>query len=297
MGVPGILALYTLGVASIRRVGRGSRQECPESGGSEEAWASWEGPHRKEREQQQERRARGPTRLPPFPAGFRDEHEMALLAYTDNSPLYREFNTAVRQGGRSRAHYCQHFSFKTLHFLLTEALQLLGRAQRMPRCRQVFRGVKGLRFRTSGPGTTVRLGGFASSSLKKDVAQKFGEDTFFSIRTCLGIPIQNYSVFPGQAEVLIPPFETFQVINTSRAEQGPVHIYLSSLGKHSSYNCEYVKGEEDTPVRSAASPIPKNLANHPRPCIHVTLTEAQNPNQVSRTSHGHQPLRPSQLQG
>lgn len=54
MGVPGILALYTLGVASIRRVGRGSRQECPESGGSEEAWASWEGPHRKEGEQQQE---------------------------------------------------------------------------------------------------------------------------------------------------------------------------------------------------------------------------------------------------
>uniref|UniRef100_A0A5F9D1G5 NAD(P)(+)--arginine ADP-ribosyltransferase n=1 Tax=Oryctolagus cuniculus TaxID=9986 RepID=A0A5F9D1G5_RABIT len=205
------------------------------------------------RQKWQERRARGPTRLPPFPAGFRDEHEMALLAYTDNSPLYREFNTAVRQGGRSRAHYCQHFSFKTLHFLLTEALQLLGRAQRMPRCRQVFRGVKGLRFRTSGPGTTVRLGGFASSSLKKDVAQKFGEDTFFSIRTCLGIPIQNYSVFPGQAEVLIPPFETFQVINTSRAEQGPVHIYLSSLGKHSSYNCEYVKASAQERLSTAWS--------------------------------------------
>ncbi|XP_062054220.1 GPI-linked NAD(P)(+)--arginine ADP-ribosyltransferase 1 [Lepus europaeus] len=183
----------------------------------------------------------GPTRLPPPPTGFRDEHGVALLAYTANSPLHKEFNAAVRQAGRSRAHYLQHFSFKTLHFLLTEALQLLGRDQRMPRCRQVFRGVHGLRFRPAGPGATVRLGGFASASLKNIAAQQFGEDTFFGIWTCLGVPIQGYSFFPGEEEVLIPPFETFQVINASRPAQGPARIYLKALGKRSSYNCEYIK--------------------------------------------------------
>lgn len=32
------------------------------------------------------------------------------------SSLHKEFNAAVREAGRSRAHYLQHFSSKTLHF-------------------------------------------------------------------------------------------------------------------------------------------------------------------------------------
>nr|XP_021507701.1 GPI-linked NAD(P)(+)--arginine ADP-ribosyltransferase 1 isoform X2 [Meriones unguiculatus] len=196
--------------------------------------------------QWQERRAWGsswglsPTPLPPPPPGFRDEHGVALLAYTANSPLHREFNAAVREAGRSRAHYLHHFSFKTLHFLLTEALDLLG-SQGSRGCRQVFRGVHGLRFRPAGPGTTVRLGGFASASLKNVAAQQFGKDTFFGIWTCLGVPIRGYSFFPEEEEVLIPPFETFQVVNASRPAQGPARIYLRALGKRSTYNCEYIK--------------------------------------------------------
>lgn len=191
-----------------------------------------------------------PTQLPPPPPGFRDEHGVALLAYTANSPLHKEFNAAVREAGRTRAHYLHHFSFKTLHFLLTEALQLLSKARRSPQCHQVFRGVHGLRFRPAGPGATVRLGGFASASLRNVAAQQFGEETFFGIWTCLGAPIKGYSFFPGEEEVLIPPFETFQVINSSRPSWGPARIYLRALGKQSTYNCEYIKGEQGT-CRSA----------------------------------------------
>ncbi|XP_028370682.2 GPI-linked NAD(P)(+)--arginine ADP-ribosyltransferase 1 isoform X2 [Phyllostomus discolor] len=191
----------------------------------------------------QERQAWGPPPPPP-PPGFRDEHGVALLAYTINSPLFKEFNVALREAGRTRVHYLQHFSFKTFHFLLTEALQLLGKAQRSPRCLQVFRGVQGLRFRPAGPGATVRLGGFASASLQNATAQNFGKETFFGIWTCLGVPIRGYSFFPEEEEVLIPPFETFQVINTSRPTQGPTRIYLRSLGEHSTYNCEYIKDKQ-----------------------------------------------------
>ncbi|XP_052033295.1 GPI-linked NAD(P)(+)--arginine ADP-ribosyltransferase 1 isoform X1 [Apodemus sylvaticus] len=192
--------------------------------------------------QWQERRTWGSVwgSLPPSPPGFRDEHGVALLAYTANSPLHKKFNAAVREAGRSRAHYLHHFPFKTLHFLLTEALQLL-RSHRSRGCQQVYRGVHGLRFRPAGPGATVRLGGFASASLKNVAAQQFGEDTFFGIWTCLGAPIRGYSFFPEEEEVLIPPFETFQVINTSRPTQGPARIYLRALGKRSTYNCEYIK--------------------------------------------------------
>ncbi|XP_077931245.1 GPI-linked NAD(P)(+)--arginine ADP-ribosyltransferase 1-like isoform X1 [Halichoerus grypus] len=198
----------------------------------------------------QDRRARGPgwgpgpARPPPPPPGFRDEHGVALLAYTANGPLFMQFNAAVREAGRSRAHYLHHFSFKTLHFLLTEALQLLRRGQHSPQCRQVFRGMRDLRFRPARAGATVRLGGFASASLRKAAAQQFGEDTFFGIWTCLGVPIKGYSFFPGEEEVLIPPFETFQVINYSTPAQGLSRIYLRALGKHSTYNCEYIKDKQ-----------------------------------------------------
>lgn len=178
------------------------------------------------------------------PPGYRDEHGVALLAYTDkNNGLYKKFNEAVREAGHTRDQYLQHFSFKTFHFLLTEALQLLSKAQRSPQCRQVFRGVQGLRFQPTGRGATVRLGGFASASLKNATAQHFGEDTFFGIWTCLGVPIWGYSLFPEEKEVLIPPFETFQVINSSQPAQGPTRIYLHAQDKHSVYNCEYIKGE------------------------------------------------------
>uniref|UniRef100_A0AC11BSR0 Uncharacterized protein n=1 Tax=Ovis aries TaxID=9940 RepID=A0AC11BSR0_SHEEP len=184
-----------------------------------------------------------PTRVP-APEGFREEHGVALLAYTAQDRLYKVFNEAVREAGKSRAHYLQHFSFKTLHFLLTEALQLLSSSQPPPQCHQVFRGVRGVRFRPAGPGATVRLGGFASTSLNKTVAQDFGEDTFFRIRTCLGTPIKDYSLNPKEDEVLIPPFETFRVINGKRPAQGPSRIFLRAVGKRSTYNCEYIKDKQ-----------------------------------------------------
>ncbi|KAM9768152.1 GPI-linked NAD(P)(+)--arginine ADP-ribosyltransferase 1-like isoform 1-T3 [Dama dama] len=183
------------------------------------------------------------TRLDP-PKGFREEHGVALLAYTARGPLYKKFNEAVREAGCSRAHYLQRFSFKTLHFLLTEALQLLSSSQRPPQCHQVFRGVQGLRFWPSGTRATVRLGGFASASLERHVAERFGTDTLFGICTCLGVPIKGYSFYPGEEEVLIPPFEIFQVFNASRSAQGSSRIYLQSKGKSSTYNCEYIRDRQ-----------------------------------------------------
>ncbi|XP_027722027.1 GPI-linked NAD(P)(+)--arginine ADP-ribosyltransferase 1 [Vombatus ursinus] len=185
-------------------------------------------------------------RLPP--PGFRDEHAVALLAYTANSPLHREFNAAVREAGRSRAYYLRYFPFKTLHFLLTEALRLLGSGQQ-PRCHQVYRGIHGVRFRPVGPGATVRLGAFASASLMDAAAHQFGEDTFFGIWTCQGVVIKGYSFFPGEEEVLIPPYETFLVVNASMPAQGPVRIYLKARDKASTFNCEYIKDKQCTSGR------------------------------------------------
>ena len=117
-----------------------------------------------------------------------------------------------------------------------------------------------MHLRPSGTRATVRLGGFASASLKRSVAEAFGKGTLFHIWTCTGDPIKGYSFYPGEEEVLIPPFETFQVINASRPAQGPSRIYLRALGKRSTYNCEYIKGEQGTcqpaAVHKVGFPIP-----------------------------------------
>ncbi|KAM4681954.1 erythroblast NAD(P)(+)--arginine ADP-ribosyltransferase-like [Amazona ochrocephala] len=176
----------------------------------------------------------GQRRVPP---GLRPEHAVALLAYSAEGPLYAAFNAAVREAGGSRRRYLRGFRFKALHFLLSQALSALRRAGPGGRCHRVFRGVRRVRF-TARPGQRVRFGHFASSSLRN--SSSFGCDSFFVVRTCCGVPISDFSLYPAEEEVLIPPAEVFQVTGSVRTAQGSL-IELSSQGTNSTYNCELVK--------------------------------------------------------
>ncbi|XP_018430858.1 PREDICTED: GPI-linked NAD(P)(+)--arginine ADP-ribosyltransferase 1, partial [Nanorana parkeri] len=173
-----------------------------------------------------------------LPKGFKDQYAIALLAYTINGPLHKLFNDAVRQAGRSKEYYLRNFHFKVLHYYLTKALQELD-VEETPACHKVFRGIRGVRFKAERQ-SNVRFGQFTSSSMNDQNALQFGEDTFFSIYTCYGVSIKNFSFFPGEDEVLIPPFEKFKVTNFSKEGDRNV-VTLKSLEKSSIYNCELAK--------------------------------------------------------
>ncbi|XP_063806932.1 GPI-linked NAD(P)(+)--arginine ADP-ribosyltransferase 1 isoform X2 [Pseudophryne corroboree] len=173
-----------------------------------------------------------------IPKDFKDEYAIALLAYTINGPLHKVFNDAVRDAGLSLQYYLRNFNFKVLHYYLTKALQLLDVIE-TPACYRVYRGIRGIRFKFD-PRKTVRFGQFTSSSTKYESALMFGEDTFFNINTCYGVNIKNYSFFPGEEEVLIPPYEKFKVTNFIK-ERDRNYITLNSVEKSSVYNCELVK--------------------------------------------------------
>ncbi|NXH39354.1 NRT2 ribosyltransferase, partial [Dicaeum eximium] len=145
--------------------------------------------------------SRGPPVTPLSPA-----QAIAIMTFTMKD-TYKEFNDAVHVAGRSRRQYRDNFHFKTLHFLLTDALATL-RDARGPRCHHVFRGVRGVRFEARR-GDTVRFGRFTSTSLHKEIAQQFGTDTMFQVQTRQGVDIREFSSNPSEEEVLIPPFETF----------------------------------------------------------------------------------------
>ncbi|NXK15361.1 NARE ribosyltransferase, partial [Herpetotheres cachinnans] len=176
-------------------------------------------------------------RVPQAPA-LPPEQAIALLAYTEQGPLHQAFNVAVREAGGSRREYLDAFQFKVLHFLLSEALRTL-RDARPRRCHHVYRGIHGIRF-TAQQHQSIRFGHFTSTSLRYESTLPFGQDTFFSVETCYGVPIRDFSFFPEEEEVLIPPFETFKV--TDIAHDGDkALIQLRSQDVLSTYNCELVK--------------------------------------------------------
>ncbi|XP_060032894.1 ecto-ADP-ribosyltransferase 5 isoform X2 [Erinaceus europaeus] len=182
-----------------------------------------------------------------LPHGFRAQHGIAIMVYTNSSnTLYLELNQAVRTGGGSRELYMTHFPFKALHFYLTRALQLLrgsGGCCQGPG-EAVFRGVGTLRFEPRRLGDSIRLGQFASSSLDKAVARRFGNATLFSLRTCFGAPIQALSAFPEEREVLIPPHEVFLVTRFSRDGAQSLVTLRSYNQTCSHFNCAYLGGEK-----------------------------------------------------
>uniref|UniRef100_A0A8C3TJ20 NAD(P)(+)--arginine ADP-ribosyltransferase n=1 Tax=Catharus ustulatus TaxID=91951 RepID=A0A8C3TJ20_CATUS len=163
---------------------------------------------------------------------------IAIMTYT-MSDLYRRFNKKVREAGRSPQEYRDNFHFKTLHFLLTNALTTLRAAQGQ-QCRWVYRGVRMYKFKAN-VGDIVRFGQFASSTLCKNVSEGFGTTTMFKVKTCHGADIQAFSAHPKEEEVLIPPYEKFKV--TRVVEKGEkVEIHLDSSETYSKYNCEWLRG-------------------------------------------------------
>ncbi|XP_027563025.1 GPI-linked NAD(P)(+)--arginine ADP-ribosyltransferase 1-like, partial [Neopelma chrysocephalum] len=182
-------------------------------------------------------RVRGSPASPKTPLS--PEQAVALLAYTAPVPLHRAFNAASRAAGRSRRHYREGFHFKALHFLLTGAVGELWEKQGRP-CRRVFRGVSGVRFRARA-GSAVRFGHFASASRRNGSAWAFGADTAFEVLTCHGAAVREFSFFPEEDEVLIPPYETFEVVEVAGGGKDGVRIWLRSAGTLSNYNCEWLR--------------------------------------------------------
>lgn len=57
------------------------------------------------------------------------------------------------------------------------------------------------------------------------------------METRYGAPVQNFTTFPAEDKVFIPPFEHFGVTNITR-NKGIPFIQLCSQGNSSTYGCE-----------------------------------------------------------
>uniref|UniRef100_A0A8C8SB85 NAD(P)(+)--arginine ADP-ribosyltransferase n=1 Tax=Pelusios castaneus TaxID=367368 RepID=A0A8C8SB85_9SAUR len=140
-----------------------------------------------------------------FPKTLRALYSVAVLAFTlEEPPLYQVFNAATRTAWKEPQGYSS-FPFKSLHFLLTLAAKKLR--TKKPSCAKVYRGAK-IEFSVEG---LFRFGQFTSTSESRQEAEEFGRKTFFVLVSCQGFLVGNLSRFPSEQEMVVPPYEMFQV--------------------------------------------------------------------------------------
>ncbi|XP_066109307.1 ecto-ADP-ribosyltransferase 4 isoform X1 [Saccopteryx bilineata] len=176
-------------------------------------------------------------------------HAVAILVYTLNSDVRSNFTRAMASAARSPWQYKHSFPFKYLHYYLTSAIQLLRKGVAMKNgslCYEVHHEADF--YLKAYKGATFRFGQFLPTSLLRKQGQKFGNQTLFTIYTCLGAPVEDFSL---KKEVLVPPYELFEVVNMSY-HPSKNWMQLRSTGNQSTYNCQLLK---DSSTKCIPAPI------------------------------------------
>ncbi|XP_044046101.1 ecto-ADP-ribosyltransferase 5-like [Siniperca chuatsi] len=164
------------------------------------------------------------------------DHMQAICVYTSGYKMFhRMFNDAIQNG---MSIYSTFFSFHSLHFWLTSAVQILSNNIK---CHTTYRRTSVV-F-TGNVNQIIRFGFFASSSYKTTLTH-FGKKTCFKIKTCSGGFLKHYSYLKdAEQEVLIPPYEEFKITMKTKGlyvdglSDCEVVYILESAGVHSNLNC------------------------------------------------------------
>ncbi|XP_073721288.1 erythroblast NAD(P)(+)--arginine ADP-ribosyltransferase-like [Misgurnus anguillicaudatus] len=192
-------------------------------------------------------------------------HLTAILVYTQPlvADIHIKFNNDVMTG--KQKYRADTYKWYSLHFLLTDAIQILKKTQN--NCTTTYRGTHDM-FNENVLYKEIRFGRFTSSSLLRSEAVWFGSESCFEIQTCHGANITKYSSKPNEKEVLIPPYEKFNV--TAIRKRGEKYEWcktvfvLNSTGIRSDLNCAVASIEsQKCPRRSPLRHTPYyNPANY-----------------------------------
>ncbi|XP_036372758.1 ecto-ADP-ribosyltransferase 5-like [Megalops cyprinoides] len=164
--------------------------------------------------------------------GGRLEHARAIEVYSHvDSGFRKEFNSAVKSQGGNSSVYSSSFPYKSLHFLLTEALQLLKPNQ----SRTTYRGSR--HQYKAEVGTEVRFGGFTSTREERSQTVKDATlRTLFVITSRAAVSVEKQPCTTKDIEFLIPPFEVFKVEGV-KIKDGYTEITLNHTRFHSYHDC------------------------------------------------------------
>ncbi|XP_048053209.1 erythroblast NAD(P)(+)--arginine ADP-ribosyltransferase isoform X2 [Megalobrama amblycephala] len=189
--------------------------------------------------------------------GGTPEHMAALRSYAEApSKFYNTFKKSLHTKSRGSS-YRDDFPFKSLFFLLTDAMHLLKSD-----CRTVYSG-KEAEYSTN-IGDKVRFASFFQAKQKYTEATEVAViseniGTVFNITSCSAINLDEMCGSEDtDIELLISPTEVFKVTNirnVSTSNDQYKEITLMNSGFHSSSNCRgLVSVSEDSKESSSSFP-------------------------------------------
>ncbi|XP_036439307.1 T-cell ecto-ADP-ribosyltransferase 2-like [Colossoma macropomum] len=166
--------------------------------------------------------------------GGQKHHLAALQAYGNSRFQFRKtFNRLVQTKGSNATTYNDEFPFKSLHFLLTDALRLLNHGKT---CYTVYFGTSNQY--TAENETEVRFGRFIRASIHESLEIEHiitaDEGTLFNITSCSVVNVENFTCTSEEIERLISPAEVFRVQSIETASTDDVDYKIITL-KHSGF--------------------------------------------------------------
>uniref|UniRef100_A0A667WJG6 NAD(P)(+)--arginine ADP-ribosyltransferase n=1 Tax=Myripristis murdjan TaxID=586833 RepID=A0A667WJG6_9TELE len=165
--------------------------------------------------------------------GAREEHSVALAVFTSDFNFYDKFNDAVSTLGRTVEIYKSKFPYKSLHFLLTDALRILNKTQ-------CYQGSSGTHQNLSltAVNSVVRLGAYHWGS---PFMERFCQ-TEYKVTSCLAVDVKDYSCF-RDIDVVIPPYESFTVtaVDTINDGEKEVITLMSTEKRRKKLQCAYLQ--------------------------------------------------------
>ncbi|KAI2648029.1 Ecto-ADP-ribosyltransferase 5 [Labeo rohita] len=182
------------------------------------------------------------------------KHMAALQSYAEASPTFHGNFKDLLQKSNGSAAYQDEFPFKSLFFLLTDAIQLLGKNE----CHTVYSGT--VKEYGTSVGEKVHFKSFFPAKLQYTEATEItslSDDigTVFNITSCFVINLEDYECDSEKIELLISPTEVFtvtdiRIINNSNDKFKK--ITLNHFSSESSSKCTGLASFQPSSFRSSS---------------------------------------------
>ncbi|XP_059407423.1 GPI-linked NAD(P)(+)--arginine ADP-ribosyltransferase 1-like [Carassius carassius] len=195
--------------------------------------------------------------------GSTPEHMTALQNYVEASEFRKTFKNLVQKHGRSRSTYRDEFPFKSLFFLLTDAMNLTGHKE----CRTVYSGAE--KQYDAKIGEKVRFVSFFPAKLQFSVATEDASTdgdtgTVFNITSCSVINLEDYGCSSEEMDALISPTEVFTVKDiTPVKNNNDDYIEITLVHSHfnSSSDCSSLVSLPEESKESSTSFLTSSFLN------------------------------------
>ncbi|XP_028834282.1 ecto-ADP-ribosyltransferase 5-like [Denticeps clupeoides] len=176
--------------------------------------------------------------------GGKPEHTQALMTYILGGQKFRlMFNEAVQTKGGDVTVYKEQFQFKSFHFLLRDAMQIL---KNISESKTVYR--YSTKQFTATKGTEVRFGRFTAAFNQRGAAEENcdNDGTLFTITSSSVVNLEKYACLLETFENLISPDEVFIVEEVKKSTECDKEIVLKHSMFHSYHNCYFFQGSSAT---------------------------------------------------